>query len=419
MARTVRDARLDSRAARQRLPGGVKHWRTITEGVHVGYRRGERGGKWLARWRKPGSGTGYVETVIAEADDIADADGRRILDFAQAQAAARKWCTGKECPDEPRGPYTVSDALDDYLESFAGKSLYSTRKRADVLIRPALGSIDVAKLTPSQIAQWHRERAAAPARLRTGKRATAPNIRKVETDEARRRRRSTANRDLTVLKAALNRAYRDGKCPSDDAWRRVRPFPKADGVKLRYLTDGEARRLVNACPAVFRPMVVAALLTGARYGDLAGARVRDFDRQSGVLWLPDPKGGKPHPCYLDLDGVRHVTLAADGKSPAGLLFPRPDGEQWTPSQQRRPLATACAKGKVEHTTFHDLRRTYGARLALRGVPMAVIAEALGHADERVTRRHYAHLAPSYVADTIRRHAGGLDIVPASNVVPLA
>ena len=39
---------------------------------------------------------------------------------------------------------------------------------------------------------------------------------------------------------------------------------------------------------------------------------------------------------------------------------------------------------------------------MRGVPMAVIAEQLGHADTRVTEKHYAHLGPSYVADTVRR-----------------
>ena len=42
--------------------------------------------------------------------------------------------------------------------------------------------------------------------------------------------------------------------------------------------------------------------------------------------------------------------------------------------------------------------------------MAVIAQALGHKDERITRRHYAHLSPSYVADTVRQHAAGMGIV---------
>lgn len=47
-----------------------------------------------------------------------------------------------------------------------------------------------------------------------------------------------------------------------------------------------------------------------------------------------------------------------------------------------------------------------------GVPMAVIAEALGHADERITRKHYAHLAPSYIRDAVRTGLGSLGIVEA-------
>jgi hypothetical protein len=65
-----------------------------------------------------------------------------------------------------------------------------------------------------------------------------------------------------------------------------------------------------------------------------------------------------------------------------------------------------------------LRHTYGATLAMRGVPMAVIAEQLGHADTRMTEKHYAHLAPSYVASTIRAHFPALGLVQPTSIVPM-
>ena len=84
------------------------------------------------------------------------------------------------------------------------------------------------------------------------------------------------------------------------------------------------------------------------------------------------------------------------------------------------MIDACEAGKVVPVAgFHDLRRTFGARLARAGVPMAVIASALGHADERITRKHYAHLSPSYLAQTVREHAAGLGIVDQSNVASIA
>lgn len=186
----------------------------------------------------------------------------------------------------------------------------------------------------------------------------------------------------------------------------MKPFAKADAPKLRYLNDDEARRLVNGCAAGFRPLVQAALLTGARYAELAALEARDFDRQSQTLWLRETKAGVARAVYLEGEGVRLFDQATAGKAAGELIFPRTDGKRWGPSQQARPLAQACLAAKLEPTGFHDLRRTYGGRLALRGVPMAVIAEALGHADERMTRRHYAHLSKSYVADTVRGAVAG-------------
>lgn len=421
MARIVINADLRNREKRSRLEVRKKpYWMTLNEGEHLGYYRGQRVGKWVARYRRPGATGNYQETTLAEADDNADADGVVILNFKQAQEAARDWFAGLERNGgRSTGPYTVSKALDDYLESFKGKDVANTRRRIDSIVRPQMGKHGVAKLTPKIIMDWHASLAKAPARLRTGKGAEQNFRETADSDEARRSRRSSANRILTILKAALNVAYRNGKVAGDDAWRRVKPFAKADAPKLRYLSDDEARRLVNACDASFRPMVKAALLTGARYSELAGLEVRDFDRQSQTLWLRETKAGTARAVYLEAEGVRLLDDATAGKAAGALIFPRSDGERWGASQQARPLAAACKAAKLEPTGFHDLRRTYGARLALRGVPMAVIAEALGHADERITRKHYAHLSKSYVADTVRGAVAGLGIVAETNVVRLA
>ena len=420
MARTVRDTRLESRAARGRLPVRREpYWRVIHEGAHLGYYRGSRTGKWVARYRGPGQATkGYLKRTLGEADDLADADGVQFLDFRQAQDRARAWFEELASGGISRTSYTVGDALDDYMKTFRGKSVSATRSRIEAIIKPALGTIQVRALTRKDISDWHANRAASPARLRTSKRADTPNFRPIMGEDGIRKRRSTANRDLTVLKAALNRAAVDREGLPVDAWRSVRPFPNVDRAKLRYLNDDEARRLVNATSAEFRPMVQAALLTGARYGELRNAKVKDFDAASGVLWLRETKSGTPRVAYLEEEGVRLLTRACAGKELAAWIFSRADSQQWGASHQARPLAEAGRNAKLEPTTFHDLRRTYGARLATKGVPMAVIAEALGHADERITRRHYAHLSPSYVADTVRQTVVGLGIVERDNVVAL-
>jgi hypothetical protein len=56
---------------------------------------------------------------------------------------------------------------------------------------------------------------------------------------------------------------------------------------------------------------------------------------------------------------------------------------------------------------------------MRGVPLAVIAVQLGHADTRMVERHYGHMSPSYIADTVRQAFGSLGIVEPSNVASIA
>jgi integrase len=423
MGRAVKDAKLDRREARLKLVVQKEpHWRLISEGAHLGYYRGARVGKWVARFKAPGSSGGYAKKTLGEADDVRDADGATILSFKQADDAARAWFAEKVRGDAaPLGPFTVGDALDEYEADFKsrkGEVPTDLRSRLDEIVRPALGKHEAASLTQKIIGDWHKARADSPAKLRTRKGAEQLNERAADDAEAKRKRRSTANRDLTVLKAALNLAAKSREWLPVAAWMNVTPFKGVDAAKRRYLNDDECRRLVNASEEEFRPIVRASLLTGGRYGELRHARVKDYDRESRTVFLVETKNGEIRPAYLDDDGVEMIEQSIAGKGPAEFLFLRPDGTQWKRSQQQRRMEDAFDRAKIDKTTFHDLRRTYGARLARAGVPMAVIAEALGHKDERITRKHYAHLAPSYVSETVRAAISGLGIVGKSNLVAI-
>src|SRR6478609_9264184 len=92
MPRTVNDAPLTTRAARDRL--AVKHqpyWRAIEAGAAIGYRKGATGGVWLARVADPTAGGGYRQAVLGRADDALKAAGNEVLDYRQAEAQARDW----------------------------------------------------------------------------------------------------------------------------------------------------------------------------------------------------------------------------------------------------------------------------------------------------------------------------------------
>ena len=426
MTRQVRDATLETRNARRRLKTQDEpHWKALDTGLHLGYRKRVTGGSWIAR-RFTGAGK-YQKSKLGLADDFQDADNDKTLSFSQAQEAARTWCqkaerieSGQE--EAHKGPYTVSDAIEDYMTYFkgVGKGIKETQARINAHIIPALGSVDVAKLSPKHITEWHHALAAAPARLRTGKMAQKLNTRATSKDaDAVRRRRATANRTLTVLKAVLNFAWKQGRMHSDAGWRRVSPFKNVDAPVIRYLTEAECVRLINACPTDLRKIVQGALFTGCRYGELGSLTVRDFNPDVGTVAVRISKSGKPRHAVLNEEGRSFFEAASHGKKSTDLLFTRDDGKPWGTSHQSRPLAEACKHAKITPAiSFHILRHTHGSFLAMAGVPMPVIAQQLGHKDTRMTEKHYAHLSPSYVADTIRKNLPTLGVTVESNVKPM-
>jgi integrase len=222
-----------------------------------------------------------------------------------------------------------------------------------------------------------------------------------------------------MLKAALNRAFRGGRVAADIAWRKVKPFARVEKPVIRYLSTDEARRLVNACPHDFRRMVQAALLTGCRYSELTNLRCADFNTDSDTLTIRQAKAGKPRHVVLTNEGRRLFTDWTVGRPSSAYVFLRDDGQPWGKSHQQRPLVEASEIAKISPpVNFHVLRHTHASHLAMKGVGLGVIAAQLGHADTRMTEKHYAHLAPSYVADTIRAHFPTLGIAGDRLVVSI-
>jgi integrase len=421
MARTVRNGKLDTRSARTKLPAKKSgYWVPIARGFALGYRKGAKGSVWLARLI---DAKGRRETALGATDDALDADGERILDYAQAQAKARRWLTLLDA-ETTAGPYTIDRCLDEYIADYkrrGGKALDRLEITANAFIRSQLATHQVQALTSAMIRQWHAALAEAPARLRTSRREEQQKVRDIDLEDpnAVRRRRATANRIFGVLKAALNFAFHEGHARSDEAWRRVKPFREASAPKIRYLTSAEARRLVYACEPAFRPLVQCALLTGCRYGEIVNFRVGDVDFGAGTISVRASKGGRPRHVVLTDDGITLFEQHVAGRPGTAPIFTRPDGARWGRSHQHRPLREACRRAGIDPpASFHILRHTYATHLLQAGAPLPVIAANLGHSDTRMTERHYAHLVQSHVAQVIRATMPRLGLVEPSPV-PLA
>ena len=245
MARTLKDSKLDKAEARRKLEArGKPYYRLIEEGLHLGYRRmSGRAGTWCVR-RYVGNQQ-YSVSVIGIANNNSDADGDTILDFAQAQNKARAYLSGAR---KKAGPFTVKAALEEYFEKIEdeGKSAYDARRRIEPYVQRIVNT-ECDKLDARELRKWLLALSRAPARLRTAK-GKKQQHRDLDHKDAEtvRRRKATANRTWTVLRAALNFAYREGKIASAAAWERVEPFEDVDAARIRFLTLAEAQRLINA-----------------------------------------------------------------------------------------------------------------------------------------------------------------------------
>jgi integrase len=143
--------------------------------------------------------------------------------------------------------------------------------------------------------------------------------------------------------------------------------------------------------------------------------VEDYNPDSGTLQIRLSKSGES----------RHVILTDDGQAFFGQLVAGRDGSElmlrreWKPSEQGRPMQATCKRAKIDPPVgFHQLRHTWASHAVMGGMPLPVIARNLGHADTRMVERHYGHLAPSYVADAVRKHAPRFGVSEPSNVKAL-
>jgi integrase len=311
---------------------------------------------------------------------------------------------------EPASAFTVAAAMDAYferLEQEGSRSLADAKRRARFHILPRLGDILVADLTRDIISKWL-----------TGMAGKAQDGH--SSQDAIRANRASANRVLAILRAALNQAFRDGNAASDIPWRAVKPFRGVDAPRLRYFTKDEVTRLINSAQGNFRDLILAALHTGCRYGELTRLRAGDFNSDSGTVFVGQSKSGKARHVVLSDEGRHFFETLTAGRPGGALMLAHADGMAWRPSHQIQPMAEACRAARITPSAgFHILRHTAASHLVMSGVPLNVVAHNLGHADTRMTEKHYAHLAPSYLAETIRKFAPDFGTADDSNIVPIA
>lgn len=390
-----------SKEARRRLkPRAEPYYQKVARGIALGYYRGPKSARWTVRRMVGGK---RIVTRIGAPDDKQQADGVAVLSYRHALEEALSQ-TGRQCADPG---YTVTDAVEDYLDHYRveGKAIADTESAFNAHIVPEFGRLAVNNLTVDRIKRWRNRLITEPVRRRRGKQ-NSTNV----GSKPPLRSKATANRLLTVLKAALNYVYNESYVSCDPVWRKVKPFRMANKPRVRWLQPEEIKKLIDSAEADFRPMIQAAVLTGCRYGELAKLKVGDYYAgEHATIHVRESKGSSRYvpltnECALLLDSL------TDKRQGTANVFLRSDGEPWGDTHQHRRMRRASLTAEIDPpVTFHTLRHCYGSWLAQAGVPLQVISLAIGHSSVVITERFYAHLAPDYVAQQIRAHLPNVGI----------
>ena len=160
-----------------------------------------------------------------------------------------------------------------------------------------------------------------------------------------------------------------------------------------------------------RPCRPADRCTLRRVG--TNGRARTSIQRPHRLFVAPSKSDKSRYVPLNPAGVALFQSLTAGRAAGARMFSRADGEAWGKNHQQRPMIEACKRAKiVPALRFHELRHTYASTLAQAGADLLTISKLLGHADTRVTARHYAHLCDTTLAKAVKAHLPDFGVVRA-------
>lgn len=297
---------------------------------------------------------------------------------------------GRHLPSKEAARRTLAQAIDRYIAvTLPAKPRNRDAAKVSVLLswwRGKLGAIALVALTPRMISEA-RDALAATQTRRGGPRSPA-----------------TVNRSLAALSAVFRAAVREWHWLDNTPMPAVSRGAESPGV-VRYLSHDERKRLLDACRASWAatwlyPLVLLALATGARRGELLGLKWADVDlqRRQVVFHVTKNRERRAVPVAgVALDALGK--LAGDAPDQARLVFEGP--EQGKPVYIEQAWREVQANAQISNFRFHDLRHSAASYLAMTGATAPEIAAVLGHKTLQMVQR-YAHLGEQHTASVVSR-----------------
>lgn len=399
------------------------YWHHLLVGRHIGIHRPDtRHCNWTARLLT--QDRRYVQQCLGPALDL----GKGQISYDAAIEAAFAWfgdwaARGAAAKPATRGRtdglnfcptgsvYSVGHALRDYLDWSKIARSAGGHYNAVTLINHHLSHgvthVPLDQFSAAELQSIALRIIRTPPRHGFSGHQPVQPARDLTPDELRRRKR-TYNSIVGILKMAFMHAWENGAIDSDRPIRCLKRISVVHSPRLLFLNREECRQLLRVCTPALHDLVLAALYTGCRVGELAELRVEDVGYQVFGLRIAAFKRSPARYVFLPDEGMAFFLRRIEGKAPKDRVLLSDKGCVW--HRQHANLFRRAVKqsGLPPEFVFHGLRHTYASDLIRHGVPLEVIARQLGHSDIRTVSQTYGHIAEQFREEQIRTRFSPLD-----------
>lgn len=318
-------------------------------------------------------------------------EGQSCTATFRTKSEAKKWAgvteaaitKGKHLPTPEAKRRTVRDLLERYKRSEIPKKRdqASPTRYAGFWIN-RIGDLKLARLNRAEIVE-------------------------IRDELAEIRSPATVNRHLALISHACTMAEREWEWMDSNPLRKVGRLQEANG-RVRYLSDEERDRLLRAAKASTHPhlyaIVLLALTSGARKGEILGLHWKDVDLASRRAILHDTKNRERRTLTLVPQVVDELRkLQKVRRIDTDLIFTHPVTGKPNPFYFDKAWREARAEAELKDFRFHDLRHSCASYLAMNGATTAEIAAVLGHKTLAMVKR-YSHLSDEHVRGVVERTA---------------
>ena len=283
--------------------------------------------------------------------------------------------------------HTVKELIERYEKDVLPKKTRAKQEQHFRWWKERIGHILLSDLSPPLIAKCRDE-------LLVG-----------TTPRGTKRSETTVLRYMSSFSHALSLAVREWHWLDDSPMRKVSK-PKAARGRVRFLSPDERQRLLEACKNSICPylytIVVLALATGMRQGEILNLKWNDIDFEKNRIILHETKNGERRGVPLRGHALEVIkTLHSNRKNISPLLFPSNRLSSCKPYYIRSSWEKAIQVAEIKDYKFHDNRHSCASELLADGATLAQIAEILGHKTLQMVKR-YAHLSEGNIGNALER-----------------